>query len=258
MNQALEPSRDASTPVVNNRQDKLSKRDLLLPENMAVIRRYMTDRYGADMVGRYTNDKQLMERYVDSLRFFNGNVVGTIGEATWVADASEESKAAAADAYDLFDRLGNVFVVDGVGGALDGVKDYVFAAARDPSSWLGLFTGGAAKAAVLGSQTATKETLRRAAAEAAKRYAAQGFSQEAQEEAARAAMRDALSRIGQESITTRSRERLLGVAADNVRNQMDDINRYLPKDGSPVKVLLLIKHALVMRQAWNLKEKRLF
>ena len=235
MNQALEPGRDATTPVLNNRPDKLSKRDLLQPENMRVIRRYMTDRYGAEMVNRYTSDQDLMERYVDSLRFFNGNVVGTIGEATWVADASEESKAAAADAYDLFDRLGNVFVVDGVGGALDGVKDYVFAAARDPSSWLGLFTGGAAKAAVLGSQTATKEALRRAATEAGKRFAAQGFSQEAQEEAAKRAMQKALADIGQRRITEKGRERLLGVAADNVRNGIDDINRYIPKDGSPVK-----------------------
>ena len=34
-------------------------------------------------------------------------------------------------AYQIYEQLGNVFQNDGVMGAVDGVKDYIFAAAKD-------------------------------------------------------------------------------------------------------------------------------
>lgn len=213
----LEDGRDIDTPVSNSRQDRLSKRDLLAGENMSTIRQYMVRRYGQEMVDRYDTDERLMERFVDSMRFFNGNMIGTVGEATWVADASEEDKASAAAAYDLFDRLGNVFVVDGVGGALDGIKDYVFAAARDPSSYLGLFTGGAAKAATLGSQMGIKSSLRRAASIAGKRALREGLSKEATDAAVAKAVQDTIAQIGDKTLTKKTRKRLLDLAADNAR-----------------------------------------
>lgn len=217
MVQAVEPQRDVTTPVANSRQDKLSKRDLLSSENMSVIRNYMTRRYGQDMLDRYDTDEKLMERYVDSLRFFNGNLLGTVGEATWVADADDASKQAANDAYELFDRLGNVFTVDGVGGALDGIKDYVFAAARDPSNYAGLFTGGAAKASTLGSQLAVKTALRRAASEAGRRAAKEGFDITAQKKAVAEAVERTLDQIGDRAITEQSKKRLLNLAEENAK-----------------------------------------
>ena len=224
----LEPRQDITTPVSNTRKDRLSKRDLLSSENMSVIRDYMNRRYGADMMRRYRTDEALMERYVDSLRFFNGNVIGTVGEATWVTDASDEDKAAAAAAYDLFDRLGNVFTVDGLGGAVDGIKDYLFAAARDPSTYAGIFTGGAAKAGTLGSQLATKEAIRRAARMAGARAAAKGASVEAQEAAVREAVQGVIKQIGNKQISSNTRNRLLDVAADNARRAYTE---RLRKDG---------------------------
>ena len=52
---------------------------------------------------------------------------------------SEADKAAAADAYRLYDSLGNLFTRgESIGGQIDGIKDYIFAAAADPSNYLGL------------------------------------------------------------------------------------------------------------------------
>ena len=42
---------------------------------------------------------------------------------------------------------GNVFVNDGAMGAVDGMWDYVGAAALDPTNYLGILTGGIARGA---------------------------------------------------------------------------------------------------------------
>lgn len=200
---------DADTPIVNTRQDKLRKRDLESAENLAVIRRYMTDRYGEQMVSRYDTDRKLVERFVDSMRFYNGNIAGTVGEATWISRASDSEKEAAGRAYELFDRLGNVFVNDGVTGAMDGIKDYVFAVARDPSTYAGLLTGGAAKAGGLASQAAMKGVINEAAKKAAKEALRKGMSREAKERYVQEKVEDAISRAGVSELTKRNRDRLV-------------------------------------------------
>ncbi len=225
---AVDRDSDAFTPVTNSRPDKLSKRDLLAPENMSVIRNYMSRRYGQEMVDRYDTDEKLMERFVDSMRFFHGNMLGTAGEATWVMNADETGKQSANQAYDLFDRLGNVFTVDGVAGALDGMKDYIFAAARDPSSYLGLFTGGAAKAATLASQGATQRYLRVMAKKAGRDALRQNLSGEAQEEFVRRAMTDAVQQIGRRHVTEQGRKRLFEVQQKNARNMAERIYQNYP------------------------------
>ena len=212
---SYERAGDEDTPIVNSRQDKLRKRDLLRGDNMSIIRDYMAARYGQETLGRYDTDEALMERFVDSLRFFNGNVVGTVGEATWVTDANEADKQAAARAYDLFDRLGNVFVVDGVGGALDGIKDYVFAAARDPSNYLGLFTGGAAKAGLLGTQLATKDSIRRAVQIAGKRAVRAGLQGEGREKYIRDHVRETIAQLGEKQINGQASRRIMAAAEKN-------------------------------------------
>ena len=160
---------------------KLKKKDLLRYENVNTIRNYMSANKGADYMDM---DKDaLVEDFVDHMRFFNTNSLGTAGEVRFISKADDNTKAMAAEAYNLYDSMGNVFVNDGAYGAIDGVKDYVFAAVTDPTNFVGVLTGGFGKAAALGVTQASKQALRQAASQAAKRAAQNGATKEAAENA---------------------------------------------------------------------------
>ena len=177
--------------VLNNDEDifespipegkKLKKKDLYRYENLNTIRDYMTANKGADYMDM---DKEtLVEDFVDHMRYFNTNTLSTAGEVRFISKADDNTKAMAAKAYNLYDSMGNVFVNDGFFGAVDGVKDYVFAAATDPTNYIGVLTGGYGKAAALGLSQSGKVALRKAASEAAKRAATSGATREAAENA---------------------------------------------------------------------------
>ena len=176
----------------------LKKDDLKSGKNAAAIRDYMITRFGQQyrFNGNYGDD-ELVENFFDHMRNFNTNVVATTSEANFVRKASEEEKAKAKIAYQLFDNTGNVFVNDGVYGAVDGVKDYIFSAVKDPSNYLGMLTGGVAKAGALGFKQGTKEAIKLSIAKATKDALAKGASREAAEkvgkEAGEAAFKHALA-----------------------------------------------------------------
>ncbi len=103
------------------------------------------------------DDKKLADDFVDHMRKFNTNTLSTAGEVQFVRKGSDADRAAAADAYRLYDRLGNLFNRgETLSGKIDGIKDYIFAAAVDPSNYLGLLSGGVGKATTLGVTTASK------------------------------------------------------------------------------------------------------
>lgn len=177
--------------VLNNEEDifespipegqKLKKKDLYRYENLNTIRNYMSANKGADYMDM--DEETLVEDFVDHMRFFNTNAVSTAGEVRFISKADENTKAMAAEAYNLYDSLGNVFVNDGIYGAFDGVKDYVFAAAIDPTNYVGALTGGFGKAAALGVTQTGKAAIKKAASEAAKRAAQSGATKQAAENA---------------------------------------------------------------------------
>jgi hypothetical protein len=137
--------------------ETLKIKDLYERRNLNVIREYMSRNKGEDYRTMEDNDK-LVNDFVDHMRWFNANTLSTAGEVQFVRKGSEADKAAAADAYRLYDSLGNLFTRgETIGGQIDGIKDYIFAAAADPSNYLGLFTGGVGKAATLGVTTASKQ-----------------------------------------------------------------------------------------------------
>jgi hypothetical protein len=160
---------------------KLKKKDLYRYENLNTIRDYMSANKGADYMDM--DEETLVEDFVDHMRFFNTNAVSTAGEVRFISKADENTKAMAAEAYNLYDSLGNVFVNDGIYGALDGVKDYVFAAASDPTNYVGALTGGFGKAAALGVTQTGKAAIKQAASQAAKRAAQSGATKQAAENA---------------------------------------------------------------------------
>ena len=91
------------------------------------------------------------------MRFFNTNEAVTLSEALYMPKADDDKKARAGEAYKVYDRLGNVFVNDGIYGAIDGVSDYIQSILSSPSTYIGFGVakgvkgiGNALKAAGIG------------------------------------------------------------------------------------------------------------
>ena len=165
----------------NRKGEKLKKDDLYRRDRLNKIRQYMISKKGATY--RDADRETVVEDFVDSMRRFNSNIVATAGEARFIGKADEDTKVIAKEAYDLYDSLGNVFVNDGVFGAVDGVKDYILSIASDPTNYVGLATGGLGKAGALGVSTASKSAIKNAVAAAARKAAQSGATKEAAEKA---------------------------------------------------------------------------
>jgi len=192
---------DSSSPinVVEEEDDEildsgatLKKDDLKKGENLNKVRTYMIGRKGVDY--KTMDADQAVDDYVEHLRFFNANTVSTAGEVRYINKATPEQKEAARQAYELYDRLGNVFVNDGVYGAIDGVKDYVFAAATDPTNYIGVATGGIARALAGGSRLFGKKVIADSVRKVRMEAIASGANKEAANKAALAAGKEAVKR----------------------------------------------------------------
>jgi hypothetical protein len=194
---------------------KYKKDDLKTGKAARDIRDYMVRRAGKKYrEGGSIDNNRLVEDFVDHWRFFDANVIGTSGEARFISNASEEDKLATKRAIELYDGLGNVFVNDGFYGAVDGVWDYVQAAATDPSNYIGLLTGGMAKAGVLGGSKATKALVRKAAEEAGLKVMKDTGSREAAEAASKKAVESALARHSLEAVKTKTAREAIDKLAD--------------------------------------------
>ena len=101
----------------------------------------MIDRKGVDY--KELSDQEVVDDFVEHMRYFNANSVSTT-EVRFIGKADDARKEKARKAYQIYDQLGNVFVNDGMMGAVDGVKDYIFASAVDPTNYAGSISGGTA------------------------------------------------------------------------------------------------------------------
>ncbi len=171
---------------------KLKKKDLKVGRNAKDIRSYMEQRFGVDYNPKQgKSDDEVVEDFVDHMRYFNSNIVTTASEVRYIHDADEDKKASAAKAYELYDRLGSVFTNDGLSGAVDGMKDYFMSTVKDPSNYIGLLTGGIGKAAGVGLTQTGRMSVKRAAVEAGKKALASGATQQAAKEAGEEAAKQA-------------------------------------------------------------------
>ena len=147
----------------------LKKADLKTGPRASVIRNYMQDRFGDDYrVNGKIDDDAMVEDFFNHMRGFNTNLLSTSKEVRYVSNASDAQKSRADAAFRLYDQTGSVFTNDGFFGAVDGVADYIGAAATDPSNYIGLLTGGWAKAGGLAASAGAKGTIRAALKEAGK------------------------------------------------------------------------------------------
>lgn len=199
------------TPITNPRADKIKKDDLYKPENLTVIRTYMGQKFGQDALDM--DDKELVEGYVDSMRYFNTNIAHTGREARRIMYADDDQRAVAGQAYELYDRLGNVFVNDGLMGAIDGVKDYMGAIATDPTNYLGLITGGIGKATALGVGAAGKKAVQEAAKAAGEAAVKKGLNRKAQEAAVKKAVEATTRELTKRAVRNPARKKLIAQAA---------------------------------------------
>ena len=161
--------------------DALSKDDLKQQQYLDSIRDYMIDRKGVDYAD--LDAETVVDDFVQHMRYFNANTFSTAAEARFISKADDLKKDNARKAYTIYDNLGNVFQNDGVFGAVDGVKDYIFAAAKDPTNYIGLATGGIGRAAAAGVSVTGKKTVREAVKRAAQEAALGGAGREAAKQA---------------------------------------------------------------------------
>ena len=194
---------------------KLKKKDLYRTDRLEIIRKHMIDKKGADYID--AADEKVVEDFVDNMRNFNTNVISTAAEARYISKSNDEAKNIASQAYDIYDSLGNVFVNDGVYGAVDGVKDYVFAIATDPTNYVGLLTGGLGKAAALGVTTGSKSAIRAAASAAARRALKDGANKKAIDDAASLASREMTKKLVGSNYTSASMKNVAEKAAEEAR-----------------------------------------
>lgn len=183
-------------PVIGG--GSLKKKDLLEYENLNKIRNYMLQRKGVDYKDK--PGEEVVNDFVDHMRWFNTNVVSTGGEVRFISKADERQKEVAREAYELYDQLGNVFVNDGFFGAVDGVKDYVFAAAADPTNYIGLLTGGIGKAGALGVTQGGKALIQQTIKEAGENALRQGLKGEARKKAIDKAVDTTVRRLAEKGI----------------------------------------------------------
>ena len=199
----------------NRKGEKLKKDDLYRRDRLNKIRQYMISKKGATY--RDADRETVVEDFVDSMRRFNSNIVATAGEARFIGKADEDTKVIAKEAYDLYDSLGNVFVNDGVFGAVDGVKDYILSIASDPTNYVGLATGGLGKAGALGVSTASKSAIKNAVAAAARKAAQSGATKEAAEKAGLDAAEAMTAKLAGSGYTQASMTRAADSAAKTAR-----------------------------------------
>ena len=195
--------------------EKLKKQDLYRRDRLNKIRNYMIGKKGATY--RTAEAETVVEDFVDTMRRFNTNIVATAGEARFISKADDKTKNIAKEAYDLYDSLGNVFVNDGVFGAMDGVKDYILAVATDPTNYLGLVTGFAGKAGALGVSEASKAAIKNSVAAAARRAAQSGATKEAAKKAGDDAAEAMIKKLTGSGYTKASMTRAADSAAKAAR-----------------------------------------
>ena len=211
----------------------LKKDDLKKYEYLTPIRSYMVDRKGVDYKDK--KDDELIEDFIQHMRYFNANAVSTTGELRFINKADDRTKRRAGKAYEIYEQLGNVFQNDGAMGAVDGVKDYIFAAAKDPTNYVGLITGGIGRL-VAGSYTVAGkkivlDAVKRAGLQAARdgksaqqiKRAAEKAGREAARRAAKAGLSKNQSKKAAEKVTQEvTKEGRRNVAMDAMRAKQQE------------------------------------
>ena len=205
---------DVDEEFVLDTNATLKKDDLMQYQFLQPIRDYMSDRKGAD----YSNmdAEEVVDDFVKHMRYFNTNTAITAGEARFISKADDVRKRKAEKAYRIYDQLGNVFMNDGAYGAVDGVKDYIFAAAKDPTNYIGIATGGLAKLSAAGVSLTGKKFVRDAVKRAGMEAALGQGGREAAKKAGKRAGIEAAKRAVAAGVTQNTKNKIYNETAKRV------------------------------------------
>jgi len=239
------PSREEDFYIDKN--TTLKKDDLKKYEYLTPIRSYMIDRKGVGY--RNKKDDEVIEDFVQHMRYFNANAVSTTGELRFINKADQRTKDRAGKAYQIYEQLGNVFQNDGAMGAVDGVKDYIFAAAKDPTNYVGLITGGVGRL-LAGSYTIAGkkivlDAVKKAGLQAARdgknatqiRKAAEKAGKQAARRAAKAGLSKNQSNKAAEKVTQEvTKEGRRKVALDAMKGKQEEL--FSKARGTALKVTI--------------------
>ena len=198
--------------------NKIKKKDLYDYKNLNVIREYMTRSKGVEYED--AKDEKLVEDYVDHMRWFNTNSLSTAGEVVFVSKGDDLDKKAAKEAYDLYDSMSSMWTNDGFYGAVDGVKDYVFAAVTDPTNYIGALTGGLGKAAAVTWQGGGKVAIDRAVKAATKRAMLSGATKNAARKAGTEAAESMAKKMLKYSASSNVTKEAVNAAAVGARREV--------------------------------------
>lgn len=130
-------------------------------EKMESLRKYMVQRKGVDWENK--NAEEVFDTYMTHMRNVNVNEVNTVGEALFIQRATAEQKAAAAEAYNVYEEIAPFWSSGEGAGA---VYDYGKAILFSPSTWLGAGLGKGLT--MIGAQGAKEAVLAAAKAAALK------------------------------------------------------------------------------------------
>ena len=133
------PEKEETERTAANTKPALKLDDLESPDYINDIKDYMIDRKGKHMSKK--KPEEIVDAFMNHMRFFNTNEAFTLAEAMYINKADPQQLARAGKAFEIYDKVGNVFVNDGLAGAVGGVKDYIFAIASSPSTYVGLGAG---------------------------------------------------------------------------------------------------------------------
>lgn len=220
------PRRRATEPFDGD----LTQDDLRQGANLDTIRAYMTDFRGVQY--RDMESEEVVDDFMQHMRNFNANTVSTAGVVRYISNATDEQKVRAGEAYKLYDQLGSVFSNDGFYGAVEGVGEYIRAAALDPANYFGLLTGGAGRLAAAGVTKGGRALVTQAIKEATERALASGATRTAAEEAGKLAGQRTITRLAERNVTGEAaerisgrvaqleRDRFMGLAADTARREV--------------------------------------
>ena len=153
-----------------NEEGDLVRSDLMDNENfLNDARTFLTDRQG-DLKYLSASNKDVFEGFMNHFRHQDMNEWTTVKDLEYAQDlvgvkTKNTTKAEADDANKKLTSFHNLTVaydkITGESGTWDFFEDYAGALVRAPSTYLGLITGGAAKAGVMAGKELAKYTLKR-------------------------------------------------------------------------------------------------
>ena len=102
-NTSTQPTPDREEDFYIDKNLTLKKDDLKKYQYLTPIRNYMIERKGVDYKDK--PDEEVIDDFVQHMRYFNANTVTTTGELRFINKADEATKRRAGKAYEIYDQV---------------------------------------------------------------------------------------------------------------------------------------------------------